>query len=253
MSAAQAPAFGGVTVGRLAALVGGVFLVVCLWTWAKELIDLRYENPMMNVISGGDTSLTATPLDFPIGQVQLKIPRNYFYELPRVAQYYGNDLRLHDSNDKNEVSFAIVVLLPELDPMTAANKTDFHRWSQDQLLVLVMNDSHALTGKPAFDAFYKSKGGDVTTDQTGYNHFTWISGSEGLFKGSAKDPTDFTICSEIGSVPNPSCERYVEIAPRMVMQYSLSRRYLSQMPAIERRIVDLLNSFMIKGSPFEVH
>jgi hypothetical protein len=115
-----------------------------------------------------------------------------------------------------------------------------------------MNKSHFLTGKAQFDALYRFRRTEITVGPSGYYRFSQLPGHEQLFKGSIEDPRNFVSCNEIGSVRYPHCERYIGIAPGMVLHYYVSRNYLDEMLDIERRLVALLNGFMIAGLRFEI-
>jgi hypothetical protein len=228
---------------------------VSVWVYAATSASsgTRSVDPAFRPVAGAEDPLSTKSVDFWIGGTELKVPRNYFSFLPAVAQYFGNDMQLHDSEDKEEIGFAMTVLLPNLEARTQANNGDFdHSRLQDHLLVYVQNKSHTLTGKALFQQFYKIRLGQVTSGSDGYRRFKIASSIEMLFKGREDDPQDVLECSPIGGVPYPSCERTVQIAANMVMQYDFSRKYLPQMPNIERRIIDLLSDFRVNGLPFEI-
>ena len=236
------------TVGGLALLLIGGFAFLFFLGMHE-----RAHNPFIRALTGLDSSTATEPVTVTMGKVVLRIPRNYFLDMPN-----------HDIVGRPDgVEFILLGLMPDFEPRTAANRaefTDFHGLGR-KLDILVSYKGHSNTGKNLFQIFYKYAAGTPLADvELGYQSFN-TGGFEYMFHGGIDDPKDFIHCRPkdqvvpIGGKPlpyYPHCERLILIGDDIVAQYSFSRDFLGNAHDIEKQVIDVLNRFRISGPPLEV-
>jgi hypothetical protein len=228
-------------------LVGGFVFLVAVG------MHVRAHNPTIRALTGMDSSTATDPVTVNMGQVVLRIPRNYFLSMPS-----------HDIQGKPEgVEFILLGLMPSFEPKTDANRAefdDFHGFGR-KLDVLVSYKGSTKTGKDLFRIFYRYSAGRPMIDaEFGYQSFN-TGGFDYMFHGTADDPRDFIYCRPKDQVipPGekplpyfPSCERIVLVGDDIVVQFSFSRDFLWNAHDIERQMIDVLNRFRVSGPALEV-
>jgi hypothetical protein len=250
------------TVGGLALLlVGGFVFFVAVG------MHVRATNPTVRVLTGMDSSTATEPVTVTMGQVVLRIPRNYFLSMPS-----------HDIQGRPDgVEFSLLGLMPDFEPRTNANRAefdDFHGFGR-KLKIFVSYQGRTKTGKDLFLTAYNRKAsrpdtgevysarGPVTDAEFGYKSFRLTIDDE-LFRGDVDNPKDFIEClqKDFGSAhvvppekPRPfysSCERIVLVGDDIVAQFVFSRDYLGNVHDIETQAIDVLNRLRIGGPPLEI-
>ncbi len=247
------------TTGGLALLlVGGFAFLVAVGM--RE----RATNPTVRVLTGMDSSTATELITVTMGQVVLRIPRNYFLAMPN-----------HDIQGRPDgLEFILLGLMPDFEPRTDANRAefaDFHGFGR-KLKIFVSYKGYTKTGKDLFLVFYNSKArrpdtgevysdrGPLTDAEVGYQSFN-TGGFDYLFRGTVETPSDFIQCRPREQVvpsggkllPNfPYCERIVLVGEDIVVNVSFSRDYLGTAHDIEQQMIDVLNRFRISGPALEV-
>lgn len=241
-----------VTVGGFALLlVCGFALLIALGMY------VRAHNPTIRARAGVDSAIATEPVTIPMGNVVLRIPRNYIMAGP------SHDIQ----GTPDGVEFVLLGLLPDFEPRTDANRAEFsnfHGFGR-KLNVLVSYKKFTATGKDLFRIVYESKArrpdtgemysarSPVIDDEFGYKSFS-SGGFDHLFHGSVDDPKDLISCSSRihPIVVYQSCARTILAGEQIIIEFEFSRDYLGSEHDIEQQVIMVLNRFRISGQPLRV-
>jgi hypothetical protein len=204
--------------------------------------------PVGTVVSHLQTNDTIPQITVDMGDVVMKIPKNYFMLLPTK----GTD---------GKISFELLVQLPNFDPRTFQNEAMFERtgW-HDQVSIFIEQKELPFSAKAYLDGFYKIGNHDLRQGPFGYQEFTYLPGGayEYYFKGNLSAPNSATLCKpehEINEIPGhwfPDCQRQLGLSENISVHYTLSRNYFSQLDTLQPRLIDFLNGFVIQGPKLQV-
>jgi len=161
----------------------------------------------------------------------------------------------HEGRGPDAVDFSLLSLLPNFEPMTAANVAEFNMGWHHQILISISYEGYRLTSTQLVQILNHYS--DHAQIQNGsYGHKLFIKpGFDEFFRGALENPSDFVSCKPATgpvSVPFPSCERTVLIGQDIIAGYSFSRAYLDQTQSIDTKVIGFLNGLRTAGPQFRI-
>ena len=172
--------------------IGGLALLVAVGFAFLVTVGMheRAKNAAVRASTVMASSIATDPVTVTMGQVALRIPRNYFVAMPN-----------HDIQGRPDgLDFILLGLMPDFEPRTDANRAefaDFHGFGR-KLDVLVSYKGYTRTGMDLFHIFYDNLvDSSVHNIEFDYHSFS-AGGFEYMFHGNIDNPVDFIHCNPWG-------------------------------------------------------